>query len=150
MNSETRNCQNCKKDFEIEPDDFGFYEKINVPSPTFCPECRLQRRLGWRNERSLYKRECGKCSKVTISIYDIDKKDDVFCDKCWWGDGWDALDFGEEVDFSKPFLKQFFELFHKVPVPNLFAFGTTMINSAYCNMANNMKNCYLLHDGTFD
>src|SRR3989338_7876517 len=51
MKSETKNCQNCKKDFTIEPDDFGFYEKIKVPPPTFCPECRLIRRLVWRNER---------------------------------------------------------------------------------------------------
>lgn len=28
MNSETKNCQNCKSDFIIEPDDFSFYEKI--------------------------------------------------------------------------------------------------------------------------
>lgn len=27
MNSETKQCQNCKKDFTIEPDDFAFYEK---------------------------------------------------------------------------------------------------------------------------
>ena len=25
-----------------------------------------------------------------------------------------------------------------------------MVNSEYCNMANDMRNCYLLHDGTFD
>jgi len=45
MKSETKNCQNCKKDFTIEPEDFNFYEKIKVPPPTFCPECRLQRRI---------------------------------------------------------------------------------------------------------
>jgi DNA-directed RNA polymerase subunit RPC12/RpoP len=45
METETRICQNCQKDFIIEPDDFGFYEKINVPLPTFCPECRYIRRL---------------------------------------------------------------------------------------------------------
>ena len=43
MNSEIRQCQNCKQDFTIEPDDFGFYEKIKVPPPTFCPLCRAQR-----------------------------------------------------------------------------------------------------------
>jgi RNA polymerase subunit RPABC4/transcription elongation factor Spt4 len=37
---ETKNCQNCKKDFNIEPDDFSFYEKMKVPVPTWCPECR--------------------------------------------------------------------------------------------------------------
>ncbi len=27
MKSETKNCRSCKKDFVIEPDDFGFYER---------------------------------------------------------------------------------------------------------------------------
>ena len=30
MNAETRNCQNCKNDFQIEPGDFDFYAKIGV------------------------------------------------------------------------------------------------------------------------
>jgi len=42
---ETHKCQNCKKEFEITNDDFGFYKKIGVPAPTFCPECRLKRRM---------------------------------------------------------------------------------------------------------
>lgn len=150
MEAETKNCQNCKKDFLIEPDDFGFYEKMKVPAPTWCPECRLQRRLSWRNERGLHFRECSLCNKKVVSIYREDYNNTVFCEKCWWSDNWEGLDYGTEVDFSRPFLDQFFELFNRVPAPNLFAFGTTMVNSEYCNMANNMKNCYLIHDGTFD
>ena len=69
MESETRICQNCKKDFTIEPEDFSFYEKIKVPPPTFCPDCRAQRRFMWRNERSLHKRPCSLCKKDFISIY---------------------------------------------------------------------------------
>ena len=147
---ETKTCQNCKIKFVIEKDDFGFYEKMQVPIPTFCPYCRLQRRLAWRNERGLHHRECNLCGKKIISIYNKDFNNIVYCDKCWWSDKWEALDYAEDIDFSKPFLVQLFELFRKVPVPNLFAFGTTMINSQYCNMANDMRNCYLLHDGTFD
>lgn len=147
---ETKTCQNCKNGFTIEPDDFGFYEKMEVPFPTFCPECRLQRRLAWRNERGLHSNECGLCKKKIISIYNKDSNVNPYCDKCWWSDKSDGVDYGIDIDFSKPFLAQFFELFHKTPVPHLFAFGTTMINSDYCNMANDMKNCYLLHDGTFD
>ena len=30
---EKRNCQNCKKDFTIETEDFSYYEKIKVPVP---------------------------------------------------------------------------------------------------------------------
>ena len=36
--NEKRICQNCKKDFIIEPDDFGFYEKIGVFPPKMCPD----------------------------------------------------------------------------------------------------------------
>ena len=61
--SEKRICQNCKKDFIIEPEDFNFYEKIKVPPPTFCPWCRFIRRMAWRNERALYKRTCDLCQK---------------------------------------------------------------------------------------
>ena len=46
-------CQNCKKDFIIESEDFNFYEKIKVPPPTWCPDCRQQRRYAWQNERTL-------------------------------------------------------------------------------------------------
>ena len=63
MNQEIKNCQNCKKDFVIEPDDFAFYEKMKVPPPTWCPDCRLQRRLNWQGYRILYKRKCDFCKK---------------------------------------------------------------------------------------
>ena len=66
LKSENRICQNCKCDFTIEPDDFGFYEKIKVPPPTFCFECRLQRKMVRRNERTLYKRICDLCKKEII------------------------------------------------------------------------------------
>ena len=43
MNQETKTCQNCKAQFIIEPDDFTFYEKINVPPPTWWNQ--LQRNI---------------------------------------------------------------------------------------------------------
>ena len=82
MKSETRQCQNCKKDFVIEPEDFNFYEKIKVPPPTFCPECRMQRRMAWRNERALYKRDCGLCKKSMMSMYPEDTVFPVYCKEC--------------------------------------------------------------------
>ena len=54
-NMETKNCQNCKKDFIIEPEDFNFYQKMKVPPPTFCPLCRAQRRFAFRNERKFFR-----------------------------------------------------------------------------------------------
>lgn len=53
--SEQRTCQNCKSSFTIDPEDFAFYERIEVPPPTFRVECQEERRIAYRNERALYK-----------------------------------------------------------------------------------------------
>ena len=115
MESQTKTCQNCKKDFVIEPDDFGFYEKIQVPPPTFCSECRKQRRATWRNNTSLYNRTCDLCKKNVISIYSKESGIVIYCQKCWWGDGWDPLSYGVDYNFSKTFFEQLKELSLKVP-----------------------------------
>ena len=101
--SENRICQNCKNDFIIEPDDFGFYEKIKVPPPTFCPECRSQRRLAWRNDLVLYNRICDLCKKSVVTIYSKESSLTVYCNKCWWSDNWDPLKYGQKYDFSRTF-----------------------------------------------
>ncbi|MFA6585743.1 MAG: hypothetical protein WCS86_01105 [Candidatus Paceibacterota bacterium] len=141
MRSESKICQNCKKDFTIEPDDFSFYEKIKVPPPTFCPECRSQRRMAWRNERSLYKRTCDLCKKNIIAMYPNDFVSPVYCKDCWYSDKWDAEKYGKEYDFSRPFFKQFKELYDAVPKLGLWQRST--INSPYSNMCGECKNVYL-------
>ena len=142
--SENKICQNCKKDFIIEPNDFGFYEKIKVPPPTFCPECRLIRRLAWRNERSLHKRVCALCGKSTIAVYSDQSLINVYCNECWWSDKWDAMDYGVDFDPSKPFLTQLFDLMHRVPAVSRFGLYTSLVNSEYTNMVGYLKNCYLV------
>ena len=145
MNSEIRQCQSCKNDFTIEPEDFDFYKKIKVPPPTFCPECRLIRKLASREDRSLYKDRCDKCKKDIISIYSRETPVTVYCSLCWWGDGWDALDYSKEYDFSKPFFEQFCELQKEVPRE-----ATGGKNSTNCKFSNGnirCKNCTLTFDG---
>ena len=92
MQSETKQCQNCKNDFVIESDDFAFYKKINVPPPTFCPECKLQRRMMFRNERILYKRKNYMNGEDIISIHRPDTVYTVYNDRTWWSDKWDPMD----------------------------------------------------------
>lgn len=144
MNLETKHCQNCKSQFVIEPEDFDFYSKIDVPPPTFCPECRLIRRLAYRNEKSLYRRTCDKCGKNIISVFAKDTGLTVYCPPCWWGDGWDAMEYGLDYDPSRPFLLQLRELLQKTPVMSLFGYYTTLENSDYTNMVGYLKNCYLV------
>ncbi len=142
MNSETKQCQNCKNQFTIEPDDFNFYKKMKVSPPTWCPECRLIRRMVWRNERVLRRRVCSLCGKKTISVYPEETDFPVYCVSCFKSDNWDPLDYGREYDFSRPFFEQFQELFKVVPRPAIAQNGTN-INSEYANIIQDVKNVYL-------
>lgn len=141
MKTETKQCKNCQKDFTIESEDFNFYEKIKVPAPTWCPECRQLRRYAWRNERTLYRRNCDLCGKSTVTIYSANKPYKVYCNDCWWGDGWDASEYGRDFDFTRPFFEQFAELQHDVP--RIALLNKNSVNSEYTNHSGDNKNVYL-------
>ncbi len=139
MNSEKKCCQNCKKDFTIEIEDFSFYVKMKVPPPTFCPECRLIRRLAFREERSFYKDECAKCGEKIVSLFAPETSFTVYCSSCWWSDSWDGTDYGKDYDFSKPFFEQLYELQKVVPLQ-----ATNLRNCTdckYCHGCIRSKNC---------
>src|SRR3989344_2392790 len=138
---ETKTCQNCKASFAIDASDFQFYEKIKVPPPTFCPECRMQRRYAWRNERVLFKTKCTHCGKDIFSGYHPSSPFPVYCHDCWFSDVWDPFAYGKEYDFSKSFFAQFKELFDRVPRLNLWQLNC--VNSPYSNIIRDAKNCYL-------
>lgn len=138
---EIRVCRISGKAFQIRGEDFEYYKKINVPAPTLCPEERSRRRFVFRNERTLYSRQCDLCKKKIISIYSPDKKLTVYCQLCWWGDRWSAQDFGRDFDFSKPFFPQFHELLKIVPRYALY--NVKSINSDFCHQMLGNKNCYL-------
>ena len=146
MSSQTKTqrvCQNCKQDFTIEPDDFEFYKKMSVPPPTFCWQCRLQRRLTWRNERTLYHRKCDATAKNIITMFAPDQPLVVYEREYWWSDQWDQLAAGRDYDFQKPFFQQFRELLETAPLPNVA--NTNVINSNYSNHNADAKNCYLVY-----
>ncbi len=79
-----------------------------------------------------------------ISIFAEDSGVHVYCSPCWWSDSWDGLEYGGDVDFSKPFLPQLDELFHRVPIMTLYGLYTTLVNSDYTNMVGHLKNCYMV------
>ena len=142
MNIETKQCQSCSSDFIIEPEDFDFYKRIDVPAPTFCPTCRMQRRFAWRNERILYRNTCAATGKSIISCFAPDSGMTVYDRDYWWSDAWDPLASGREYDFNRPFLVQFSELLHQAPMPAVFSSRTT--NCSYCNYVGEMKDAYLV------
>ncbi len=148
-----KDCSQCKKEFEITPEDKAFYEKMNVLEPVMCPDCRQQHRAAWRNERTLYARPCDLCTKSTISIYSPEPPEGreqpftVYCQECWWSDKWDPLSYGFAVDNAKPFFEQFKLLQYRVPRVALS--NTNSENSEYTNYTANNKNCYLVFSNSY-
>ncbi len=147
--NETKSCQACKQSFEITTDDFDFYKKVEVPPPTFCPQCRAQRRMSFLNERTFYKRTCDMTGESVVSLFPQDAEVPVYSPKAWWSDNWDALDYGQDYDFSRPFFTQFGELLRKVPQFSLQSQYTTLIRSEYTNMGTYNKDCYLVTNTAF-
>ena len=141
---ENKQCQNCKKDFTIESEDFNFYKKMKVPAPTFCPDCRMIRRMSFLNERTFYKRNCDLTGELIVSLFPENSEVPVYSPKAWWSDEWDAMDYGVDYDFSVPFFEQFKKLLRKVPQFSLQNQYTTMINTEYVNMGTYLKNCYFV------
>ena len=138
----TKQCQNCKTSFTIEPEDFDFYKKISVPVPQTCPLCRAQRRLAFRNERVFYKRPCDRCKKDIVSMYSPNKPYTVWCHDCWFSDDWDSRDYGRDYILGKPFFEQFHELWKVVPKVALI--HVRSVNSEYINISADNKNCYMI------
>ncbi|MBY0376378.1 hypothetical protein K2P96_00135 [Patescibacteria group bacterium] len=143
MHSENRNCQNCKKDFIIEAEDFNFYEKVKVPAPTWCPECRMVRRFTTANAWSLFWRNCDKCGKKMLSMYEPDKKITVYCQPCWWADDWDGTEYAMDYDPKRSFFDQLKELTNKTPHSTFETEYLTLKNCDYSNAIAYSKNCYL-------
>lgn len=104
----------------------------------------MQRRFMFRNERTLYKRNCDLCKNPTVSIFSPDTHFKVYCSKCWWGEGWNSGDYYLEYDSNKNFFEQIKELQLKTPFMDKVVGYTTLVNSDYINHAAECKNCYLI------
>src|SRR5258706_26497 len=103
MVSENRVCQNCKQDFNIEPEDFQFYEKMKVPAPTFCPQCRFQRRMTWRNGWHIFKKKEERTGEKIFSLFPEESPVKIYEKDFWWSDNWDAMVYGRDYDWQRPF-----------------------------------------------
>jgi hypothetical protein len=74
----------------------------------------------------------------------------VYAQEYWWSDNWDAVDYGTDFDFNRPFFEQFKELYQKVPRPNLFTTYLFDENCDYVNYSGMGKNNYLTFDSDYN
>ena len=146
MKSETQQCNKCKQNFELDQDDFSFYEKMKVLVPNVCPDCRFKMRAIWRNETSLYSHKCARTGKSILSNYNPKSPYTIVSKEYYYSDNWDARDFTMEYDFNKTFFDQLKKLSINVLKPSTYAplVDGANINSEYSNYASGLKNCYMV------
>ena len=142
-----KNCKHCNTGFQSTDEDRLFYKKMDVSEPTLCPPCRQQRRMTFRNERSLYKRKCDLTGESFIGIYPDNSPFKVYSPDAWYTDKWDATEYGRDFDFSRPFFEQYAEL--QKAAPRIGQIVVNLENCPYMNQAWYSKDSYLCFDMGF-
>ena len=146
---EQRSCKHCKKVFEITDADIKFYETLDVPFPTWCPECRLMRKMAWCNEWVMYTNECLFTKKPLISQFPKTDPRKVLSLKAFFSDEYDPLLYWRDIDFERSIFEQIHEL--EVSMPHLYAaVDSVNENSEYIHRAGQAKNCFLLFHADFN
>jgi len=122
---------------------------MDVPAPKQCPHCRFIRRLNDRNARNLHKRKCDLTGREFISPY-TQVTFPVYQPDEWFTDKWDEMEYGKDIDWSRPFFDQLLELFNTVPHQGQFICPGTIENSEYVNSAGYLKDCYLIAETDYN
>ncbi|MEK7122692.1 MAG: hypothetical protein AAB855_02445, partial [Patescibacteria group bacterium] len=135
-------CRECAVQFAIHPNDQKILDYFDAPSPTLCATHSLQQRLAWRNERHLYKRTCELCKNEVLAVYSLRSYAKVFCNSCWYSDGWEPLAYGRFYDSSRSFIEQWYELMQDVPHVATVLYQQP-VNCEYANWIVGGKNNYL-------
>ncbi len=146
-----KQCKQCGVGFEVTERDRYFIEKMapviggkrfEIPPPSLCPLCRLQRKLPWRAELHLFQSKSSLSGQPMLTFFPPESGLTVYAVDEWYGDSWDGRDYGRDFDFSRPFFEQFIELLQVAPLLGMSVI--TNENSDYVNNASWCKNCYLL------
>lgn len=141
---EKRECRNCGVSFPIFARDKNFYARVEVPFPTWCPDCRRLRRHGHVNDYVYYSRTCDQCAKRFVSTFPAESPYRVICQQCWYAEERDDKAEGRVYEPSRTFFEQFDELMRSAPQMGILAINTE--NSDYCESIADCKNCYLISE----
>jgi hypothetical protein len=149
-------CLLSGKEFIIQDDEIKHLEKmkykfadysISLPLPNLCPDERQKIRTAYRNEQYMYQRKSDLSGKQLISLYSADKPYTIYSQEEWNSDNWDAMDYGRDFDFSRPFFEQFKELLSEVPMIALVTVGNE--NCPYTTGTGYCKNCHLINSSEY-
>lgn len=147
-------CLWCSKSFEISSEEAQLRASLSpviagvtyaLPDPKLCPDCRMQRRMAFRNERKLFRRNSSTTGQPILSMHRPDTPFPVIENKEWWSDANDPMVHGRDIDWNRPFFEQIAELVRAVPRLQYFKYAEErMVNSDYTNCSGDLKDCYLV------
>ncbi|PIR53468.1 hypothetical protein COU76_00960 [Candidatus Peregrinibacteria bacterium CG10_big_fil_rev_8_21_14_0_10_49_10] len=141
-------CETCSADFTLTQKELDLFRSFEHEPTPICFDCQQKHRMSFRNGRNLYSRTCNKTGEKILTVYAPEKPYKVYSQSAWYGDGWDAIEYGRDFDFSRPFFEQFKEL--QLEVPRCALLNINPENSDYCNMCAGNKNCYLVFGGDYN
>ena len=143
----SRACKQCGKDFDVVAEDIEFYHKLQVPPPTLCPACRLQRRLGYRISffPIFYKKSCSAPDhdEKVVTYYSEKNPVKVYDDKYYLSDAWDGLEFGMDVEADESFFQKFHNLAIAAPRQTLSK-DPKSVDCEYVVSGVSSKDCYFV------
>lgn len=76
-------CRDCRRNYRIIQQEFDFYQRMKLPLPDKCDQCRHKRRLMRKNSHQLWERNCCTCSEVITTSYSPERAEIVYCEKCY-------------------------------------------------------------------
>jgi hypothetical protein len=97
-----KKCRISGNSFIVDTWEQDFLDKISpnfngkhylIPEPTLCPTERMIRRLGFRNERSLFYRKCDLSGKQIVAQYPTNSEYKVYDKAVWYSDDWSASNY---------------------------------------------------------
>lgn len=141
MEPQTKQCEKCSKNFIIEPDDFSFYEKLNLPSPVMCPFCRYKYLLAFWTFGRFRIAKSALSGKTIITVLPESVSFPIYDRTEFVSDAWDPLTYGKDYDPSQSFIEQLVELQSKVPHPHQT--GIKNLNSDWTDDVWESKDAYL-------
>lgn len=76
-------CETTRRHFRVIKQELEFCRSMRFPIPRLHPDERHRMRMGMRNPRRLWERECIKCKKMIQTTYSPERPETVHCEECY-------------------------------------------------------------------
>ena len=81
--NEVLTCIECSRNYRITKRELEFYQKMLIPIPRKCWNCRFVNRIVRRGPYKFWNRVCAKCQRKITTNYAPDRPEIVYCEKCY-------------------------------------------------------------------